>query len=54
MSSRRTFLTAALCAVAGTAGSAAAAPAAVSRVYLRKCYVEGDVDFIFGRGLARP
>lgn len=26
--------------------------ATVSRVYLRKCYVEGDVDFIFGRATA--
>lgn len=25
---------------------------AVARVYLRKCYVEGDVDFIFGRATA--
>jgi pectinesterase len=24
----------------------------VARVYLRKCYVEGDVDFIFGRATA--
>jgi pectinesterase len=24
----------------------------VSRVYLRKCYIEGDVDFIFGRATA--
>jgi pectinesterase len=23
-----------------------------SRIYLRRCYVEGDVDFIFGRGTA--
>lgn len=26
--------------------------AAVHRVYLRKCYVEGDVDFVFGRATA--
>ncbi|WP_238012428.1 pectinesterase family protein [Dactylosporangium sp. AC04546] len=26
--------------------------ATVNRVYLRKCYVEGDVDFIFGRATA--
>ncbi|WP_433044213.1 pectinesterase family protein [Dactylosporangium sp. CS-033363] len=26
--------------------------ATVSRVYLRKCYIEGDVDFIFGRATA--
>ncbi|MET7423457.1 pectinesterase family protein [Dactylosporangium sp. NPDC005555] len=26
--------------------------ATVGRVYLRKCYVEGDVDFIFGRATA--
>jgi pectinesterase len=26
--------------------------ATTSRVYLRKCYVEGDVDFIFGRATA--
>jgi len=26
--------------------------AVVARVYLRKCYVEGDVDFIFGRASA--
>jgi pectinesterase len=26
--------------------------ATISRVYLRKCYVEGDVDFIFGRATA--
>jgi pectinesterase len=24
----------------------------LSRIYLRRCYVEGDVDFIFGRGTA--
>ncbi|MFI5910107.1 pectinesterase family protein [Dactylosporangium sp. NPDC051541] len=24
----------------------------ISRVYLRKCYIEGDVDFIFGRATA--
>jgi pectin methylesterase-like acyl-CoA thioesterase len=26
--------------------------ATVSRAYYRKCYIEGDVDFIFGRGTA--
>ncbi|GGM67941.1 pectinesterase family protein [Dactylosporangium sucinum] len=26
--------------------------ATVNRVYLRKCYVEGDVDFVFGRATA--
>jgi pectinesterase len=26
--------------------------ATVSRAYFRKCYIEGDVDFIFGRGTA--